>query len=98
MATKLRITYLDGRTVDVVASPRAQIMTEEHLGGVTDAKRLHASYYLAWASLNKAGKESAEFDPWLDLIDDVNEITPDGEDLAAEDPTPAAPPPDTSST
>jgi hypothetical protein len=98
MATKLRITYLDGRIVEVVATPRAQIMTEEHLGGIKEASRLHASYYLAWASLNKAGKESAAFDPWLDLIDDVSEVEPTGEDLAAEDPIPVAQSSDTSST
>jgi hypothetical protein len=98
MATRLRITYLDGRVVEVVATPRAQIMTEEHLGGIKEANRLHASYYLGWASLHKAGKEATEFEKWLDLIDDVDEVEPTGEDLAAEDPTPAAQSANTSST
>lgn len=73
MATKLKVTYADGRELEVIASPRAQVMTERHYGGITETRQVEASYYLAWASLNKAGKEAADFDQWLDLIEDVEE-------------------------
>lgn len=74
MAVKLKVTYLDSRVVEIVASPRAQVMTEEHLGGLGDERRVRAGYYLAWASLNKAGKEAADYETWLDQISDVEEV------------------------
>lgn len=73
MATKLKVTYVDGRNVEVVASPRAQVMTEQFIGGFVEERRVQAGYYLAWASLNKAGKEPADFESWLDQITDVEE-------------------------
>lgn len=74
MAVKLKVTYTDGREEVVVASPRAQVMTEQYLGGYGEARQVQGGYYLAWASLNKAGKESADFEAWLDQIDDVEEV------------------------
>jgi hypothetical protein len=71
MATKLNVTYADGRKVTIIASPRAQVMTERNFGGIDEARKVEASYYLAWASLNKAGQEPAEFDAWLDLVEEV---------------------------
>lgn len=74
MATKLKVTYSGGKTVEVVASPRAQVMTEQYLRGIGDRNQLQAAYYLAWASLNRAGKEAAEYEVWLDSIDDVEQV------------------------
>jgi len=74
MAVRLKVTYLDGRDETVVASPRAQVMTEQFVGGLTDERRVQAGYYLAWASLNKAGKEAADYETWLDRISDVEEV------------------------
>jgi hypothetical protein len=76
VATKLKITYNDGREVQVIASPRAQVETERHFGGFNEAREIEASFYLAWASLRWAGKEPAEFDAWLDLIGDVEQVEP----------------------
>jgi hypothetical protein len=87
MATKLKVTYNDGREVTVIASPRAQVMTEQHFkAGIGDANRVQAGFFLAWASLNRAGKEPAEFDAWLDLISDVDDAEAGEEET---DPTPA---------
>lgn len=91
-AVKLKVVYNDGRTVEVLASPRAQVMTERHFGGFADASKVDASYYLAWSSLNKAGQEPADYESWLDLITDVDEIKVD-----EPRPTPAAQPAATSS-
>lgn len=75
MAVKMKITYADGRVVEVTASPRAQVQTERHYAGLTDETRqVEVSYYLAWASLSRAGMESAEYEPWLDLIEEVEEV------------------------
>lgn len=86
-AVKLRITYADGRKIEILASPRAQVMTERHFGGFADTTKVDASYYLAWASLNKSGQEPAEYESWLDLVAEVDEIEAD-----EPRPTPAAPP------
>jgi hypothetical protein len=74
MAVKLKVTYLDEREVVVIASPRAQVMTEQFIGGFVDERKVQAGYYLAWASLNKAGKESSDYETWLDQISDVEEV------------------------
>lgn len=74
MAVKLKVTYLDGREAEVIASPRAQVMTEQYLGGYGESRQVQGGYYLAWASLNKAGKEAADFETWLDQIADVAEV------------------------
>jgi len=74
MAVKLKVTYADGREVTVLASPRAQVMAEQHFSGTPDAKRIEQSYYLAWASLSRSGQEPSDFDTFLDAITDVDEV------------------------
>lgn len=92
MATRLKVTYTDGREFTVIASPRAQVMTERNFAGINDANNLQASYYLAWSSLFWGGKESADFETWLDTISDVERV----EDEKA-DPTQVGQPPTSSS-
>jgi hypothetical protein len=86
MATRLKVTYLDGKIIEILAPGRAQVMTEQHFKGITDANALQAGYFLAWASLHQAGKEPAEFEPWIDQVLDVEKLE-DGE----VDPTKAVP-------
>ena len=74
MATKLKVTYADGKTVEVVATPRAMVMAEQFFRGIGDKNGVQASYYTAWASLNRAGKEAAEYETWLDSIDEVAQV------------------------
>jgi hypothetical protein len=85
-AIKLKVTYVDGREVTVLASPRAQVETERHFKGIDDAQRVEASFYLAWASLHYAGKEPAAYEAWLDLVTGAEEVE------AAEDETDPTPP------
>jgi hypothetical protein len=93
MATKLKVTYSDGREVEILASPRAQVETARHFKaqGGFEGNQLEAGYRLAWASLHYAGKEPADFDAWLDLIADVDEVPLTVDDEKATDPTPATP-------
>jgi hypothetical protein len=88
MATKLKVTYLDGKVVEILAPGRAQVMTEQHFNGVSDANAVQSGYYLAWISLHRAGQEPAEFEPWLDQVLEVEKL--EDEDV---DPTKAVPPP-----
>lgn len=73
-AAKLKVFYLDGREVEVIASPRAQVEAERALSGFKEEQKVYASYYLAWLALNKSGKEPADFETWLDLIEDAEEV------------------------
>jgi hypothetical protein len=93
MATKLKVSYSDGREVEVLASPRAQVETARHFKaqGGFEGNQIEAGYRLAWASLHYAGKEPADFDAWLDLIADVDEVPLTADDEKATDPTPATP-------
>lgn len=83
MAVKMRVTYSNGQTTEVLASPRAQFMTEEKFAGINDGNRIRASYYLAWCSLHKAGQEARDFDAFLDAIEDIEDV-PD-EQITADD-------------
>jgi hypothetical protein len=83
MAVKLKVIYADGREVVAVATPRAQVMTEQFIG-FADEHKVQAGYYLAWASLNRAGKEAADYETWLDTIAEVEEVS-------SEEPSPTPP-------
>jgi hypothetical protein len=89
-ARQLTVIYLDGRVEKILATPRAQVMAEQYTSWSKNP--VLATYYTGWAALNKAGKESADFETWLDLINDVEES-----DAPPADPTPPAPSVDTSS-
>lgn len=92
MAMKYKVTYLDGRQEEIFPSPRARIETEQHFGGLQMSNAQQASFYLAWKSLQKAGKTSEEFDPWLDSVMDLDEV-----EAADVRPTPPVQPEGTSS-
>lgn len=85
-AKKVKVTYNDGREEIVKVTPRANVMTEEYCNGFKQERGILATYYLGWASLSKAGKESLDFETWLDRIDDV-------EDVEDEEPGPTLPTP-----
>lgn len=91
-ATKLKVTYSDGREVQILASPKAQVETARHFRGLGDIETfgVEVDYYLAWASLHYAGQEAAEFDAWLVTIGDIETVPLDKADEQATDPTPAA--------
>jgi hypothetical protein len=102
VATKLKITYLDGKVVEVVAPGREQVLTEQHFKGISDANAVQAGFFLAWASLRRAGKELAEFEPWLDQVQDVDkiedvEVDPTKEDLPPASSSNSASPPESPS-
>lgn len=92
MAYKIKLTYLDGSTVDVFPSPRARIETERHFGGLSPANQQEATFYIAWAHLKKTGDVTADFDPWVDSLADIDE-----ERVAEPRPTPPAPSAESSS-
>lgn len=87
MAIRLKVTYTDGRVEEVIASPRAQVMTEERFGGINATNRLRSSYYMAWAALHKAGKEGADFEAFLDTIEGADEVDDEVILQADADPT-----------
>ena len=85
----IRVVYSDGRTEEIIASPKAQVMTEQHYGGISPQNKLEAHYYLTWLSMHRAGREAADFNAWLESIDDASV---DEEDERV-DPTGPAPSP-----
>lgn len=85
--SKLKVTFVDGREEIVPAGPRAQVDLERHFKiSVAEANKIEHVYYLAWTALTLQGKESKEFDAWLD---DISDVDPIGDDKA--NPTPASP-------
>jgi hypothetical protein len=86
---KMKVTYADEREVTVVVTPKAQVEVEDFFKGTEGAQshRIKSHYRLAWASLHHSGREPADFDTFLGLIADVEEIDPTVEDEKATDPT-----------
>lgn len=74
MAYKITLTYLDGTVKDVVPPPRARIETERHFNGLGRHNAQEATFYMAWVSLKKTGEAAAEFDQWIDLLADAEEV------------------------
>ena len=89
----MKITYTDGRVIELLASARAQVETERHFKSTDNAQaqRIESSFYLAWASLRQAGKEPADFEDFLDVLADAEVVEPNEADEKATDPTPATP-------
>jgi hypothetical protein len=87
---KMKVAYADGRESVVVVTPRAQVETERHFKGTDEAgnQRIASHYYLAWASLFYTKQETNDFEAFLDVVADVEEIDPKVEDEKATDPTP----------
>ena len=86
-AYRFTVKYLDGRVETFIPAPRARIETERRFGGFDTKQAQEQSLYLAWCSLVKLGKETAQFDEWLDLLEDVEEEKVD----KAEEPDPTRP-------
>lgn len=83
---RLKVTYADLREEYVIASPRARVMAEDYIGD-SENRANAGTYYLAWASLNKSGREPLDYETWLDRIIDVDEA----EEPPKPEPTPPAP-------
>lgn len=97
MALRLRVTYTDGRVEEVIASPLAQVETEEKFNGIDSNKRLRASYYMAHRAMFHAGKDASSYEEFLSAIVSADEV--DDDPVAAQadlDPTPAEAPTTTS--
>lgn len=87
---RLKVGYTDGREVEVIVRPKAMVEVERYykvnLASEGD-RRLEHLYYLGWAALHYSGKESNDFEAFLNEVSEVEDITPDDE---FADPTPAA--------
>ena len=94
MRLTLRVTTLDGSAVDTDAKTADLVAFEERFN--RSVARLEAELrltdvcWLAWRSLTRQGKTTAEFGAWLETIDGVELV--DGE----ASPAPLEPTPSTS--
>jgi len=76
----LDVTYLDSRKVRTSATPRDFVNFERQFAQSVTAFRNGAAVkyewlcYLAWSSLHRAGKEPADFDSFLDTVEDVDPV------------------------
>jgi hypothetical protein len=94
MRLDLRITYADGSVVDTAATTADLVAFEEKwnrsVARLESELRLTDVCWLAWRSVTRQGKTTADFGAWLESIDGV-ELT-DGE----ASPVPLEPSPSTS--
>lgn len=90
---KVRVTYLDGRVVEAIVGPRAQVEVERRHGisfaqafdGGTGS-RLEYLYTMCWAAVRVAEPNTVDFEPWLDLVAEADVVEDDAESTEA-DPT-----------
>lgn len=93
------VTYQDGRKVISTALPRDFVAFERQYGksiaAFGDQTQMEWVFYLAWSGLHRSGQEPADFDGFLDSVEDVAPIA-DEETPAAADPFPMEVSPETS--
>lgn len=86
MHINFQVKYVDGSTVEAVASIVDQVAFErEHdksIATISSDFRLTDICWLAWHSLNRTGKTTETFDVWLGRVDEV--IIGDGEIVPLE--------------
>lgn len=90
---KVKVTYEDGRDVEVKVTPAAQVAFEREYGiglpKASDDMRNEYLFFLAWKALQLSGNETRGFESFMESIDDV-EVN--GRQPA--DPTESGPAPD----
>ena len=86
------VTYDDGRKVTTSAKPKDFVAYErQYARSVVKMEQeltLEGIYYLAWSSLHRTRQEPADFDGFLDIVEDVEPI----DDGAADPSQPAVTP------
>lgn len=92
MQQKFKVTYTDGRTVEVEAMPKDVVAFErQYAKRFTDAfgemPALEWLYYLAWSPLHRSKQEPRGFDEFLDDVADIEAL----EDSEVVVPFPTAP-------
>lgn len=94
MRMDFKVTYADGRVVEVTAMPKDIVAFERQYGRSFAAfadkenpPQMEWMYYLAWSPLHRLRKEPVSFDEFLDLVEEIEPV----DEVAESDPTqPAA--------
>ncbi|MEQ7126670.1 hypothetical protein ABN034_19325 [Actinopolymorpha sp. B11F2] len=85
---RVKVEYLDGRVEIGAVTARVQVAVERKYEiGLSEVKTNEQIFYAAHAALTQAGKESADFEGFLDKVADVEFVPAKAVDLQAEDPT-----------
>ena len=71
MATIAKVTYSDGSKAEVRWTGRAQLTAEQQMGPNWNGMPLMFTYRVTWATLNKDGAVSADFDTWADTVEEI---------------------------
>ena len=75
MRINFQITYADGTAAEATASVADQVAFEQandrSIARLGDDFRLTDACWLAWHALKRTSKTSADFDAWLESVDNV---------------------------
>lgn len=75
-ANPIRIWYFDKAPIEVRITPAVHVAAEEAFNtSLSKMDRIRQYYYMAWLAATKQGKESMEFDQFLDAVIDIEEVT-----------------------
>lgn len=91
MKMQFEVTYQNGNKVLATALPRDFVAFERQYGksiaAFGEQTQMEWVFYLAWSPLHRNGQEPADFDGFLDIVEDVQPVA-DEETPAAADPFP----------
>mgnify|MGYP000020311989 FL=1 len=87
--TNITVTYIDGnqpetQTTNIISADRVRYdIHSNRMGwpGATAAPFL-ALHFCTWAALKREKKTTADFETWLETVEDVDSDTTDTEDTA----------------
>lgn len=69
------VTYTDGRKEVVRVGAKTQVLYEREFGKsfwtYTEERRVEHLHWITWRALQDAGQKVAEFDSWMDLVEDL---------------------------
>jgi hypothetical protein len=75
MQIDYKVTYNDGREVEVTAKPKDMVAFERQYGlPFHESNRFEHICYLAWSPLHRSGQDPRAFDEFMDDLDDVEEV------------------------
>lgn len=88
MRLDLRVTYNDGSHIDTAATTADLVAFEQtfdrSVARLEAELRLTDVCWLAWKSVSRQGKTTAEFHPWLESIDGVELVDGEAEPVPLE--------------
>lgn len=86
---RFRVKYADGKEVEVATRPKELIGFERTYGiSLSDAERWEHTAFMAWLCLHNRGQEPRDFDSFVDVIDECEQLEDEAANPTSEGQSP----------